>query len=705
MQFFIDSVLYSYAQIFFSNRKWFGLTAMIASAVVPDIGLMAFAGVVISNIVAIYLKFDRQKIRNGFYGFNGLLFGAASVFYFHVDFFLLFIIFLFIIITFFISSVLEHYMAAAFNLPGLSLPFVISLFVFIIFLGNYNAYAFKSFSFEAYFLPEYLHQSVIDYFRSLSLIIFSGNIITGILLAGVILVFSRSMFLVSIIAFAANYFFVGLFRFESETFLIISGFNSILTAFALGGSLIIISRKTVFLVILANLIIIIFTGFFMKITSSQNLPVLVLPFNFVVLSVIYALKFRQEHSDLVLLYFPPGSPEENLYYHHSRKERFDRFKQFFPELPFFGEWFIPQAFEGDYTHKEKWKYAWDFVVHDKDNSEFRDKGEKISDYYCYRLPVTSPLDGKVVKVIEGVEDNEPGDMNLEQNWGNTVIIHHTTGLYSAMSHLQKKSIKVAAGDDVKKGQVVGSCGNSGRSPSPHIHFQFQASDKLGDSTLKYPFAFYIERKEEKLTLKNFDYPSADVYVQNVEVHREIRKAFDFKYGEKFRFIIEGKTEYEEWEVKADIYNFYIENTNGDVAILYQLEKMFYVVSYTGSKSSALYYFYLLAAQVPLSYHKNLTWNDSFPIAQLMNGMARYLSEFLVLFNQKIIAQGEFTFADIDSQGNYVISNEIEIKGTGLIDFYKKRWSGNLKISKEGVINEMNFTKSDKDKFKATLLQE
>jgi urea transporter/murein DD-endopeptidase MepM/ murein hydrolase activator NlpD len=705
MQFFIDSVLYSYAQIFFSNRKWFGLILLIASGFVPEIGMMALAGVTFSNLIALYLKFDRAKIKSGFYGFNGLLFGAASVFYFNVDFFLLLIILIFIVITFFISSVLEHYMAAAFNLPGLSLPFVITLFVFIIFLTNYNSYSFKSITFESSVLQEYLPVQVINYFRSLALIIFSGSIYTGIVIAIAVLLFSRSMFVVSILAFLSNSFFAGLLRFESEGFLIISGFNSILTAFALGGSLILISRKTIFLVVLANLVIIIFTGFFLKIISPLHLPVLVLPFNFVVLSVLYALKFRQEQSDLVLLYFPPGSPEENLYYHYSRKQRFEKFKSLFPELPFFGEWYIPQAFEGEHTHKEQWKYAFDFVVHDKNGSEFSNEGKKISDYYCYRLPVTAPLDGKVVKVIDGIDDNDPGEMNLEQNWGNTIIIFHAEGLYSAISHLQKKSIKVAVGDDVKKGQIIANCGSSGRSPYPHIHFQFQPTDKLGDNTLKYPFGFYIEKHEEYLKLRNFDYPSVSTYVQNIEIHREIKKAFDFKYGEKFKFNITGSEKTEEWEIKADLYNLYIENNNGDIATLYQPDKMFFVVAYIGSKKSALYHFYLLASQVPASYHKGLTWKDSYPVSQLFNSAARYLSEFLILFNQKIIAESQFSFADIPDGEDYVITNNINIKGTGVLDFYKKTWSGNLIISKDGFIKELNFNKGDNKVFKATLLQE
>lgn len=63
MQYFIDSVLYSYAQIFFSSRKWFGLAILLSTLVMPVIGLMGLVGVLISNLTAIYLKFDKDKIR------------------------------------------------------------------------------------------------------------------------------------------------------------------------------------------------------------------------------------------------------------------------------------------------------------------------------------------------------------------------------------------------------------------------------------------------------------------------------------------------------------------------------------------------------------------------------------------------------------------------------------------------------------------
>ncbi len=144
LKYFIESILFSYSQIFFCNRIWFGIAALIATFIVPELGILALSGVILSNSLAIWLKFDKTKIRNGFYGFNGILLGAAASFYFELTPFLIGLIFVFIIITFFISAVLEHHFASVFNLPGLSLPFIISLYIFFLFLRNYDFIIIKN---------------------------------------------------------------------------------------------------------------------------------------------------------------------------------------------------------------------------------------------------------------------------------------------------------------------------------------------------------------------------------------------------------------------------------------------------------------------------------------------------------------------------------------------------------------------------------
>jgi murein DD-endopeptidase MepM/ murein hydrolase activator NlpD len=103
---------------------------------------------------------------------------------------------------------------------------------------------------------------------------------------------------------------------------------------------------------------------------------------------------------------------------------------------------------------------------------FRNSGEELTDYYCYNKPVLAPADGWIEDFTDGIEDNPIGEVNLEQNWGNTLVIRHADHLYSSVSHLKKDSIKVSRGDFVKKGDIIAFCGSSGRSPVPHLHFQF-----------------------------------------------------------------------------------------------------------------------------------------------------------------------------------------------------------------------------------------
>lgn len=708
IKYFFESIIFSYSQIFFCDRKWFGIVALLATFILPELGILALAGVIISNLIAIWLKFDRTKIRNGFYGFNGILLGAASSFYFELTPFLIGLIFVFIIITFFISAVLEHHFASVFNLPGLSLPFIISLYIFFLFLRNYDFISYKEFAFIDYSFLNILPEIVKTYFKTYSLILFQSSILSGIILAVAILFFSRVLFINSIIAFAFNYFFLYLiFPQADETLLILTGFNSILTSFALGGSLIIVSRKSLLLIVLSSLMVIIFAGFFVKLLAFYFLPILVLPFNAIVLSTIYSLKFRQEQSDLVLLYFQPGSPEENYYYHNVRKNRFERFKFLFPELPFFGEWFVTQGNDGTITHKEDWKYAWDFEIKSDDNLLYKDDGESIEDYYCYNLPVAAALDGKIEKVVNHIPDNKIGDVNLKNNWGNTVIISHGEGLFSSVSHLKADEINVEVNDEVKKGEIIGKCGNSGRSPQPHLHFQFQSNDKLGGKTHEFPIAHFIERNDESLYLKTFDYPEEKTFVRNLTSHKIIKQSFDFKFGDRYIFECEldGESFKEEWEVKVNIYNnLYLESNRDAKAYFYPYEKIFYFTNFMGNKKSALYYFYLLAAKVPLSFHENLRWDDSFPLSLTTSSITRYLSEFFLMIGEQIksTASVEYPVRKEDAK-DYVLSSTIKTEGNNLFGFYKKQSQGELIISDEGYVKEFKYYSDNKEIFKSILI--
>ena len=63
--------------------------------------------------------------------------------------------------------------------------------------------------------------------------------------------------------------------------------------------------------------------------------------------------------------------------------------------------------------------------------------------------------------------------------GNYLIIAlRDKGVFVALVHLQAGSIHVAIGEQVRTGQPVANCGNSGNSTQPHVHLQLMDSPDL-----------------------------------------------------------------------------------------------------------------------------------------------------------------------------------------------------------------------------------
>lgn len=57
------------------------------------------------------------------------------------------------------------------------------------------------------------------------------------------------------------------------------------------------------------------------------------------------------------------------------------------------------------------------------------------------------------------------------SYGNLVVIRHTNGLETYYAHLSRRD--VIPGDHVKAGEVIGLCGNTGRSYGSHLHFEIR----------------------------------------------------------------------------------------------------------------------------------------------------------------------------------------------------------------------------------------
>jgi murein DD-endopeptidase MepM/ murein hydrolase activator NlpD len=126
------------------------------------------------------------------------------------------------------------------------------------------------------------------------------------------------------------------------------------------------------------------------------------------------------------------------------------------------------------------RFAFDLLGVAADGKTRRGDGTKNEDYFAFGRDVLAPADGTITEVIAGVRDNKPGSMNPYSGVGNCVIIQHREDEVSVLAHFKQGTIKVKAGDSVKRGQLLGQCGNSGNSSEPHLHYHLQNSPVLQD---------------------------------------------------------------------------------------------------------------------------------------------------------------------------------------------------------------------------------
>jgi hypothetical protein len=155
-------------------------------------------------------------------------------------------------------------------------------------------------------------------------------------------------------------------------------------------------------------------------------------------------------------------------------------------LPFKGNWLV--AWGGDtkelnqHHDTPNQEFAFDFLGVDEQGKTRKGEAQVNEDYFAFGRQVLAPADGNVTDVINGVRDNIPGSMNPYSALGNAVFIQHSEYEVSVLAHLKFGSVKVKVGDKVKRGQLIGLCGNSGNSSEPHLHYHLQNTPIIQDGT-------------------------------------------------------------------------------------------------------------------------------------------------------------------------------------------------------------------------------
>lgn len=175
------------------------------------------------------------------------------------------------------------------------------------------------------------------------------------------------------------------------------------------------------------------------------------------------------------------------------------------DLPFEEEWYV--VWGGDtkennrHITNQAQTGAYDFVIIDDDLKTHTGDGIANNQYYAFGTKIFAPANGEVVMAVDGVYDNTPGKTNPDYVFGNTIVLKIAANEYVYLAHFKNHSINVKEGDTVKKGDLLGLCGNSGNSTEPHLHIHIQ--DRLKGDQATGLKAFFKRLKVDRKYIENY----------------------------------------------------------------------------------------------------------------------------------------------------------------------------------------------------------
>ena len=128
-----------------------------------------------------------------------------------------------------------------------------------------------------------------------------------------------------------------------------------------------------------------------------------------------------------------------------------------------------------------------------------------TDFPAFGQPVYAPADGRVVAVRATARDHGSRSTWPAIAWlmlagslrelggsrfllGNHVVLDVGGGVFALVAHLQRGSVDVTPGSEVRAGDRLAACGNSGNSSEPHVHFHLM-DGRHAFSAAGLPFSF------------------------------------------------------------------------------------------------------------------------------------------------------------------------------------------------------------------------
>jgi urea transporter len=657
------NILKPYSAVLFLNNKVAGIVILAITFLNPSVALSGLMAVLFTVLFAKIIDIDDNYLSYGFYIYNSLLVGMGVGYIFTLSLTSIVLIAIASVFAFGLSFMLNR-LFGVYKLPILSLPFsIVTMFVYLASLKYSTLYSTLVNHATMYDISLPLYLSA--YFKSVGTIFFLPNALAGMLLILVIFYFSRIIFIMSGIGFyfgvLVHSFFLGSFE---QSLHDPYAFNYILVGVALCGIFLLPTVKNFILSLIAISLSVVLTDAIGILFNYYAIPVFTLPFNFTVITFIFILSaiYYKEFN-----YTIKATPEASLSHYLSNVFRFGSFETKIA-LPFAGEWSVYQGFDGEWTHKGNYRYAYDFVKR-KEGKSYKGEGLHLNEYYCFGESVFSPIDGYVVDLRHDLPDNYIGSVDRINNWGNYIVIRSDSGFYVEISHLMQHSLTVQVGAYVKTNEPIAKCGNSGYSPEPHIHVQVQDVATIGGFTRAFCFTEYYHHSQ----LLFNTIPQKDDVIASVIVDKSIQSKLLFIIDDTFSYEVFKDDEYVErvtFCVKMNVLGeFFLSDEENNKLYFNSSATQFYFYHYEG-RESYLKWLFILMPRIPFVRHQSIDYRDFLPVYLVYSKMKRLGIELLSIFRKDFAKVGytyHFNSEAVTSEYGYV-SLENNQKGFQTIQY-------------------------------------
>ncbi|MDQ7057060.1 MAG: urea transporter [Ghiorsea sp.] len=625
LRFYNDAMgmLRAYASILFAEKPWVGALFVLATLWFPNTGLAGIWAAIVGMMTAKLLKF--RNLESGLHVYNSLLVGLSLGAYYYLDVHLLLLISFASVLAVFVTVALSDITWRLNRLPALSLPFVVVALMATLAAQSYG-------TLSRYLVPMTPHDTFIapvvdQFFTSLGSAFFTPHPLAGVLMFIGLMLTSRYLSFLAVSGF--------LIGFSTYTYLSGSphpdlvawnGFNFILVAMAIGGIFTVPSQASFTLAMLGSVIAALVTASSETFMLVYGLPVMALPFLITTLTMLLALTHRPTTPNLQLTLDAPALPEVSFERARLAKARQGEFGSVPVLAPFFGKWQIYQGFNGQHTHQDPWQHALDFYMTEEELS-YRSHGATLDDYYCFGLPIVSPVEGYVVKTLDTLPDNPPGQVDTENNWGNHVLIRMNNGLYLLLAHLKQGSIATHVGAYVTVGVRLAACGSSGRSPQPHLHMHVQWGEILGAATHPFHLTSVLQQDDNSQvpSFRLFSRPEEGQAVIAAKYDPALRECLNLSVGRKLTYLVEhdGQQSQHTLRVELSLLGELFLLSDKGASITFNTQDNILAFANRQGKADLFFDAWLLAMGLTPLQEGNIQWKDEPSLSLLPLSLWQY----------------------------------------------------------------------------------